>query len=95
MKNYNPFPTLIFSFIGLLNELKNDVFSNNPSKKRPKHIAPSLIISGSGNYHTRKIRENLILRYPINIFYSQFGYGPRPYSRKVGLKIIKIGTVNN
>lgn len=95
VKNLNPFPELLFNFIGLLNELKLDVFQNSISSKRPKHIAPSLMLSGGGNFHTRKIKDSLMNRYYINVFFGLFFKKSQPYSISNMGNVNKIGTAKN
>lgn len=92
VKNYNPFPELLFNFIGLLQELKHDLFLSNYSYKNPKHIAPAMMISGGGNYHSRLIKEDLTTRYKINIFFSLFYSRNKPYSQKKTSSVNKIGS---
>jgi hypothetical protein len=92
VKNLNPFPELLFNYIGLLNEIKNDVFQKNHSVKRPKHIAPSLMLSGGGNYHVNRIRKALTRRYAINIFFGLFYRPSQPYSTRYSSNVINIGT---
>jgi len=92
VKNFNPFPALLFNFMGLVSEITNDVFRGQQPTARPKHIAPSLMLSGNGNYHTRKIKESLTQRYPINIFFGLFFRAAQPYSRYCSTNVTKIGS---
>src|SRR5690606_333599 len=75
VKQFNPFPELLFNFMGTLNELKSDIFSGTGSSFSTRHISPSLMISGKGNEHAEKIKESLEGRYSINIFYDLFEKG--------------------
>ncbi len=93
VKNFNPFPELLFNFIGLLQELKNEIVQKNHSDKKPKHIAPSMMISGGGNYHTNLIRKDIMNRYKTNIFFGLFYSRNQPYSRIKMSKVIKIGSI--
>ncbi len=92
VKNLNPFPELLFSFIGLLNELKPKVFDGQTLKTKPYHIAPSLMLSGGGNYHVREIKKQLLDRYNINIFYGLFYSHSQAYSARNSANVIKIGS---
>lgn len=93
VKNFIPFPELLFNFVGLLQELKRDVFRKNCSSKNPKHIAPSMMLSGGGNYHTNLIRDDLMNRYNTNLFFSLFYSRSQPYSKQKMSHVKKIGTV--
>ena len=72
VKQFNPFPELLFNFIGMLNELKVEYMTDNGIKHSTAHIAPSLMISGKPNKQTTTIRESLESRYNINILYDLF-----------------------
>lgn len=72
VKQFNPFPELLFNFIGVVNELKKEYMIDKGKEELSPHIAPSLMISGKPNKQTRKIRESLERRYCINIFYDLF-----------------------
>ncbi|MBK9504392.1 MAG: hypothetical protein IPO03_03315 [Bacteroidetes bacterium] len=72
VKQFNPFPELLFNFIGVLNELKMEYMTNHSVKLPTDHIAPSLMISGKPNRQTIRIKESLEGRYCINIIYDLF-----------------------
>lgn len=72
VKQFNPFPELLFNFIGVLNELKKDYMTDEGKKHTTDHIAPCLMISGKPNKQTKNIRESLENRYCINIIYDLF-----------------------
>ncbi|NTU74054.1 hypothetical protein HGB07_07985 [Candidatus Roizmanbacteria bacterium] len=72
VKQFNPFPELLFNFIGVLNELKSEYMTNNGVKYTTEHIAPSLMISGKPNKQTTTIKQSLERRYCINIIYDLF-----------------------
>lgn len=75
VKHFNPFPELLFNFIGTVNELKG-INHRIPLKiKTTLHFAPFLMISGKGNEHTDDIRQSLSSRYNINIVFDLFGKG--------------------
>jgi hypothetical protein len=81
VKQFNPFPELIFNFIGVLNELKNDHMTNVGIAITPSHLAPSLMISGKPNKQTKRIKESLESRYWINIIYDLFYTGSNTFSK--------------
>ena len=72
VKQFNPFPELLFNFIGVLNELKKEYMTNEGVDLNPIHIAPSLMISGKPNKQTNAIKQSLENRYRINIIYDLF-----------------------
>jgi len=86
VKHYNPSPEMIFNFIGLVNELTpnllkpvNQTFSH---KKIPKHLSPTLMLSGKGNYHARLIKKSLEKRYTVNIILGLFSWPSQVYGRR-------------
>lgn len=72
VKQFNPFPELLFNFIGVLNELKVEYMTNNGINHSTDHISPSLMISGKPNKQTTTIKNSLESRYNINILYDLF-----------------------
>ena len=82
VKQFNPFPELIFNFIGVVNELRKDILTNTEKEQLPIHIAPSLMVSGKPNKPTQKIKEKLEERYCINIIYDIFNSGTETFSRR-------------
>lgn len=72
VKQFNPFPELLFNFIGILNELKKEYMTDNGIKQKTAHIAPSLMISGKPNKQTKNIKISLEDRYCINIIFDLF-----------------------
>jgi len=81
VKQFNPFPELVFNFIGIVNELRPDIISNTAKEIKPKHLAPSLMISGKPNKHTLKIKKSLESRYCINLIYDIFYSGAETFSK--------------
>jgi len=75
VKNFTPFPELLYSFIGLYNELKQNAINSGLHLRPPSHIAPSLLISGKENEHTRRIKNSLEDRYALNIVFDLFEVG--------------------
>ncbi len=86
-KQFNPFPELIFNFIGVVNELRHEIIKNNYidntiKDTRSVHIAPSLMISGKPNKQASKIKSSLENRYCINIIYDLFYSRTITFSKK-------------
>ena len=81
VKQFNPFPELLFNFIGTVNELQKDIITNKAKVLDPPHIAPSLMISGKPNKQTTRIKEVLENRYCINIIYDIFYSGATTFSK--------------
>lgn len=75
VKHFNPYPELLFNFIGTVNELKGIYHSFPYEIKKTEHFAPFLMISGKSNDHTDNIKKSLKRRYNINIIYDLFGKG--------------------
>lgn len=72
-KHLMPFPELIISFIGTVNELKPSCLkSGNGKRKESAHIAPSLMMSGCLSKPTTIIAKSLHRRYFVNIFSDLF-----------------------
>ena len=69
-KHYNPFPELMFNFVGTVSELKPSCFRNVKAKRDALscHIAPSLMMSGTFSKQGRKIKKSLERRYMMNVF---------------------------
>lgn len=93
VKQFNPFPELLFNFIGVLNELKKEYMINNGENHNPEHIAPSLMISGKSNKQTNRIKKSLEGRYCINIFYDLFFSAKFTFSKGNIYSIRKTGKV--
>ncbi len=71
VKNFNPFPELIFNFIGVVNELRPRLLKKTKHIGN-SHISTTLMISGKANTHADKIIANLQSRYHINILCDLF-----------------------
>lgn len=82
VKQFNPFPELLFNFIGVLNELRVDYMYDNVKTDESTHIAPSLMISGKPNKQTIAIKNSLENRYCINILYDLFYESSSIFSKK-------------
>jgi len=94
VKNFNPFPELIFNFIGIVNELRNDILTNSAVSKRPIHLAPSLMVSGKPNKQTARIKQSLEERYCINILYDLFDSGISTFSKAKQSELRTTGKLN-
>lgn len=84
VKNFNPFPELLFNFIGVLNELRKEYLEGKLQNHSPVQIAPTLIISGKGSKPTNLIKEKLEERYNVNIIYDVFYQGRYFFTKRAG-----------
>lgn len=81
VKQFNPYPELLFNFIGTVNELCPKILSNTAVEHLPVHLAPSLMVSGLPNRHTKAIKESLESRYSINIIFNLFHGATKTFSK--------------
>lgn len=81
-KHFTPFPELIFNFVGVVNELRNQILTKKEATFVPVHIAPSLMISGKPNKQTARIKDSLEGRYCINIIYDLFYSAKNTFSKR-------------
>lgn len=81
VKHFNPYPELVFNFIGTVNELRKEIITNSAIEFKPIHIAPCLLTSGKPNKQTKRIKESLEKRYCINIIYDVFFSGTSTFSK--------------
>lgn len=72
VKQFPPFPELMFNFIGTVNEIMHSIIENRNPTFIPIQLAPSLLVSGKPNTHAIKIKESLEKRYCVNIIYDLF-----------------------
>jgi hypothetical protein len=91
-KHYTPSPELILNFVGLVNELLPNLMRGDVPSSAPKHLGPSLFISGAGNSHHDRIRASLAKRYSINIFLGLFARRTQVYAASNQRNLVKIGT---
>ena len=78
-KHIMPFPELMISFIGTVNELMPLCLKTNRRRRKETiHIAPSLMISGCLSKPTERIAQSLQRRYYINVLGDLF---VEPYSK--------------
>lgn len=91
VKQFNPFPELLFSFMGLYSEIIN---SEENRDHNFEHIAPSLLISGKGKLHTNKIKESLEERFLLNMIYDLFETGSITFSKRFASLLATVGSKN-
>ncbi len=92
VKQFTPFPELMFNFIGIVNEIKPTHLNGTFTVFDTLHLAPSLMISGKPNDHALKIKESLEGRYCINIIYDLFSSTWHPFTTK---RIRELRTITN
>lgn len=80
VKNFNPYPELLFNFIGVVNELRPHLL-RKVRNSGDSHIATSLMVSGKSNKHGDRIIANLQSRYHINILSDLFNIGGITFGR--------------
>lgn len=80
VKNFNPYPELLFNFIGVVNELRPNLLKKI-NQSGNSHIATTLMVSGKSNKHASKIIMNLQSRYHINILSDLFNIGGVTFGR--------------
>lgn len=81
VKQFNPFPELLFNFIGVVNELRKEILLRTDKIELPLHLAPSLMVSGKPNKPAQKIKDNLENRYCINLIFDIFDNGTETFSK--------------
>lgn len=86
-KHFNPYPELLFNFIGTVNELRPSIIDGSLKPILPAHLAPSLMISGVPNKHTSKIKESIESRYCVNIVYNLFHTSLPIFSKSLTSKL--------
>ena len=86
VKNFNPYPELLFNFIGTVNELRPTLMRKVKSSGKT-HIATSLMMSGKANKHAKKIIFYLQQRYHINIIDDLFNVSTVIFNRKAIRKL--------
>lgn len=88
-KHLMPFPELMISFIGTVNELKPSCLkAGSKRRKDSDHIAPSLMMSGCLSKPTEKIAKSLRRRYYVNIFSDLFFEAYSKHFSIIGLPYI-------
>jgi hypothetical protein len=93
VKQFNPFPELLFNFIGVLNELKKEYISDEGISESSEHLAPSLMISGKSNKQTDNIKNSLEKRYCINIIFDLFHSSAKVFGKTTISRLRLIGRV--
>lgn len=89
VKHMAPFPELLFSFVGIP---ENILFKGNRNMEI-LHLAPSLLMSGKANYHGEKIKNYIEGKYEVNVIFNIFGTPSIIYSKVYPKK--KIGTLES
>lgn len=89
VKNFNPYPELLFNFIGVVNELKPNLL-RPVNQSGTSHVSTSLMLSGKSNKHANRIIKNLQTRYHINVLSDLFNIGGVTFGRH---SIKKVKTV--
>ncbi len=87
VKHMAPFPELLFSFVGI----PENILVKENRNMEVQHLAPALLMSGKANYHGEKIKNYLQSKYDINIIFNIFGTPSVIYSNSYPKK--KIGTL--
>jgi hypothetical protein len=82
VKQFTPFPELMFNFIGTVNELRPTHLDGTYISFDTLHLAPSLMISGKPNDHAIRIKKSLEGRYCVNIIYDLFTSTWHPFNKK-------------
>jgi len=69
VKNMNPFPEVLFSFSGIVLEVKPAFIIGHTITigKNLKHLTPSIVFSGSGSEHAELVSDKLSDRYGYNV----------------------------
>ncbi|BCV33567.1 hypothetical protein [Shewanella algae] len=83
VKNMNPFPEVLFSFTGILYEVKPEFVLNSSAlgiSTGKKHLTPSLVFSGSGGAHVESVADKLGQRYGCNIIRGLYANKGKIYS---------------
>ncbi len=92
VKQFAPFPELMFSFIGIVHELMHSVLDGPKlSFYETPHIAPCLMISGKPGKQPLAIKKSLEERYCVNILYDLFYSSTVTFSASAGSSIRTIG----
>lgn len=89
VKHMSPFPELLFSFVGI----PENLLQKEGRIDSIKHLAPSLLMSGKANHHGYKIKDYLESKYAVNIIFNIFGTPSVIYSNSHPKK--KIGALEN
>ncbi|MBY0145100.1 hypothetical protein [Neobacillus niacini] len=79
VKNYKPSPELLVNFTGMANEIMPQSIKGENPYKNPKHLAPSLLVSGSHTIHTESIADIYSKRYNLNIVVDLFNIPAKAY----------------
>lgn len=84
VKHMSPFPELLFSFVGI----PENLLVKDNRVENIKHLAPSLLMSGKANFHGKKIKDYLEKKYTVNIIFDIFGTPSVIYSKRYPKKTL-------
>lgn len=87
-KHLIPFPELMITFIGTVNELKPECLSTNGCPNDVGHIAPSLMMSGTLSKPCKRIKDSIEKRYFVNFFSDLFDNPMSTTFSKRGMEFI-------
>jgi hypothetical protein len=74
VKHLTPFPEVLFSFTGLVQEFAPHFISGMvPTSLTASHLTPVIVFTGAASKHVRTIQKELETRYGINIIYNTQG----------------------
>jgi hypothetical protein len=85
VKHMNPFPEVLFSFSGIVLEVKPDFILDRGGVDigtGHSHLTPSLVFSGIGGAHVESVAEKLMQRYGYNVIRGLFANKGRIYANK-------------
>lgn len=83
VKNLNPFPEILFSFSGLVLEVKPElIIKKEHIELSNRHLTPSIVFSGSGSEHVQRVAEDLTNRYSYNVISGLYTNKGQIYSFK-------------
>ncbi len=87
-KHLIPFPELMITFIGTVNELRPDCLSSDGYPVYVGHIAPSLMMSGTLSKPCKRIKNSFERRYYLNFFSDLFDNPLTKVFSKIGMEWI-------
>jgi hypothetical protein len=83
VKNLNPFPEVLFGFSGLVLEVMPGFITGTTKPSSPgEHLTPSIVCSGLGGSHVKKVSESLSSRYGYNVISGLYAHKNQIYSFK-------------
>ena len=71
VKHLVPFPEVLFSFSGLVQEFAPSFISGRvKTSRRKRHLTPMIVFTGAASRHSDTIKVELEARYGINVVYN-------------------------